>query len=75
MIGGATLTHVCIAAGPSCTSLHVLAFTPAVEQLLAHTASWQEFALLLRGLAQLGLLLGRAVAWPSLPCSTPWIKM
>ena len=60
--------------GVNCTQLKALAFSPAVEQLLADSASWLEFSLLLQGLAQLGQLLGRAVAWPSLPCTTPWIS-
>lgn len=60
--------------GFDCTDLRVLAFTPTMEQLLADTASWLEFSLLLQGLAQLGQLLGRAVAWPSLPCNTAWIN-
>ncbi|KAA6428239.1 MAG: hypothetical protein FRX49_01835 [Trebouxia sp. A1-2] len=60
--------------GFDCTHLRVLAFTPTVEQLLADSASWLEFSLLLQGLAQLGQLLGRTVAWPSLPCKTSWIN-
>lgn len=56
-----------------CTQLKVLAFSPAMEQLLAATASWLEFSMLLQGLAQLGQLLGRTIAWPSLPCNTSWI--
>lgn len=60
--------------GFNCTEMKVLAFSPAVEQLLADSASWLEFSLLLQGLAQLGHLLGRAIAWPSLPCATPWIS-
>ncbi len=59
----------------SCSELQVLAFTPAMEKLLGSSGSWQEFALLLQGLAQLASLLGRAVAWPSVPCSTPWVNM
>ena len=62
-------------AEPDCSKLQVLALSPALEELLSETGSWQEFALLLRGLAQLGRMLGRAIAWPSLPCSTPWIQM
>ena len=62
-------------ASESCTELKVLAFTPAMEQLLGSSGSWQEFALLLQGLVQLARLMGRAVAWPSLPCSTPWVNM
>ncbi|KAL0053604.1 hypothetical protein WJX82_008204 [Trebouxia sp. C0006] len=62
-------------ASDSCSELKVLAFSPAVEGLLGSSASWQEFAFLLRGLAQLASLLGRAVAWPSLPCHTPWVNM
>ena len=33
-------------AGPDCSGLRVLAFMPAMEQLLAQTANLQEFALL-----------------------------
>ncbi len=62
-------------ASHSCSELKVLAFTPAMEGLLGSSASWQEFAFLLRGLAELASLLGRAVAWPSLPCHTPWVIM
>lgn len=58
--------------GP-CPNLRVLALTPAAEGLLAGCASWQELAVVLRGLALLGSLLHRAVAWPSLPCNTSWI--
>lgn len=70
-----TTGNICTPAGADCSGLRVLALAPEAEQLLAQTGSWQEFALLLRGLAQLGMLLGRAIAWPSLPCSTPWIQM
>lgn len=70
---GSALYTAC--ASHSCSELKVLAFTPAMEGLLGGSASWQEFAFLLRGLAQLASLLGRAVAWPSLPCDTPWVNM
>ena len=60
--------------GLDCSTLKVLAFTPAVEKLLASSASWHEFAFLLQGLAALGTALGRAVAWPSLPCNTSWVS-
>ena len=59
----------------SCTDLGVLAFSPGAEKMLRGTASWQEFALLLRGLSQLAQLLHRAVVWPSLPCNTTWVSM
>lgn len=62
-------------ASDSCSELKVLAFTPAMERLVGSSASWQEYAFLLRGLAHLASLLGRAVAWPSLPCSTPWVNL
>ena len=58
----------------SCSDLKVLAFTPDAEKLLGSTGSWQEFALLLQGLTKLAHLLGRAVAWPSLPCNTTWVS-
>ena len=59
----------------SCSELKVLAFTPEVEALLGSSASWQEFALLVQGLTKLARLLGRAVVYPSLPCSTAWVSM
>ncbi len=60
--------------GYDCAQLKVLAFSPAMVQLLTDSASWLEFSMLLQGLAQLGQLLGRAIAWPSLPCKTSWIS-
>ena len=60
----------------SCSDdLKVLAFTPEMEAVLGSSASWQEFALLVQGLTKLARLLGRADAWPSLPCNTPWVSM
>ena len=64
----------CNSFGANCTQLRVLAFSPSVEVLLASSASWHEFAFLLQGLAALATTLGRAVAWPSLPCNTSWIS-
>lgn len=58
---------------PALTSGY-LALTPASEGLLGQSGSWQEFALVLQGLAQMGSLLQRAIAWPSLPCNTLWIS-
>ena len=63
----------CEGFGANCTQLRVLAFSPSVEVLLGSSASWHEFAFLLQGLAALATTLGRAVAWPSLPCNTSWI--
>ena len=63
----------CAEFGTNCTQLRVLAFSASVEKLLGSSASWHEFAFLLQGLAALATTLGRAVAWPSLPCNTSWI--
>lgn len=63
-----------LASSESCSGLKVLAFAPDAEKLLGSTGSWQEFALLLEGLTKLAHLLGRAVVWPSLPCSTTWVN-
>ena len=60
--------------GTNCTQLRVLAFSPSMEKLLESSASWHEFAFLLQGLAALATTLGRAVAWPSLPCNTSWVS-
>ena len=57
-----------------CSNLQVIAFSANAEKLLGSSASWHEFALLLRGLAALGVALDRAVAWPSLPCNTSWVS-
>lgn len=73
-VHGEDLYFACVAYAGSCSNLKVLALTPAAEGLLEECASWQEFALVLQGLAQLGSLLHRAVAWPSLPCNTSWIS-
>lgn len=58
----------------NCSTLKLLAFTPSVEKLLGRSASWHEFAFLLQGLAALATALGRAVAWPSLPCNISWVS-
>ncbi|KAL3155658.1 hypothetical protein ABBQ32_012690 [Trebouxia sp. C0010 RCD-2024] len=64
----------CQGLGADCSKLKVLAFSPSVEKLLASSASWHEFTFLLQGLAALATALGRAVAWPSLPCNTSWVS-
>ena len=64
----------CKGFGTACSELKILAFTPSMEKLLGSSASWHEFAFLLQGLAALATTLGRAVAWPSLPCNTSWIS-
>lgn len=71
---GEALCFACKGYSEPCPNLRLLALTPAAEGSLAGCASWQEFALVLQGLAQLGSLLHRAVAWPSLPCNTSWIS-
>ena len=64
----------CEGFGTNCTQLRVLAFSPSMVKLLGSSASWHELAFLLQGLAALATTLGRAVAWPSLPCNTSWIS-
>ena len=64
----------CEKLGRHCSELRILAFSASVEELLGSSGSWHEFAWLLRGLAALGSALGRAVAWPSLPCNTSWVS-
>lgn len=64
----------CSGPGSDCSQLQVIAFSGNMEKLLGSSASWHEFALLLRGLAALGVVLDRAVAWPSLPCNTSWVS-
>ena len=58
-----------------CSELKALAFSPEAMGLLEGSGSWQEYALVMQGLAQLAYLLGRAAVWPSLPCNTSWIAM
>ena len=64
----------CDGFGTNCSQLRVLAFSPSMLKLLGSSASWHELAFLLQGLAALATTLGRAVAWPSLPCNTSWIS-
>ena len=64
----------CSSPSSDCSQLQVIAFSGNMEKLLGSSASWHEFALLLRGLAALGVALDRAVAWPSLPCNTSWVS-
>lgn len=71
---GENLYFACAAYDPPCPDLRLLALTPAAEGLLGQSGSWQEFAIVLQGLAQMGRLLQRTIAWPSLPCNTPWIS-
>jgi len=64
----------CNGLGNHCSDLQVIAFSPELEKLLGSSASWHEFALIIRGLAALGIALDRAVVWPSLPCNTSWVS-
>lgn len=72
--GGSQPYFACSGLGSDCSQLQVIAFSGNMEKLLGSSASWHEFALLLRGLAALGVALDRAVAWPSLPCNTSWVS-
>lgn len=49
----------------------LLALHPRVK--LGHTRNWEEYQVILLGLAQAARLMGRAVLWPDLPCNTTWI--
>lgn len=64
----------CVGLTQPCPELKTLVLTPEAEGLLTHTASWQEFALVLQGLAKLSSLLDRAIVWPSIPCNASWIS-
>lgn len=71
---GENIYFACAMFDQDCPHLKVLALTATAEGLLGFTTSWEQFALVLQGLAQMGSLLQRAVAWPSLPCNTSWIS-
>lgn len=71
---GDDLYFACAMYNQGCLNLKVLALTREAEALLGHSDSWEQFAMALQGLAQLGSLLQRAVAWPSVPCNTSWIS-
>lgn len=72
--GGSQPYFACNGLGNHCSDLQVIAFSPELEKLLGSSASWHEFALIIQGLAALGVALDRAVAWPSLPCNTSWVS-
>ena len=49
--GGSQPYFACNGLGDLCSDLQVIAFSPELEKLLGSSASWHEFALIIRGLA------------------------